>query len=268
MTAEFVWARPSAALRPLVDLYTGYRTPAAAPGTHMGVPGGHLTLLLCLDGTVDIARTPDPGRSPGSFTSMVGGLHDSPAVIATGPAQTGLQLRLTWLGARTLLGTPASALSGDVVGLGDLIGPRADRLVARLAEAPTWRGRFALLDAALSRLAADARSPDPRPEVARAWARLARTGGTLRIEELAREVGWSRRHLALQFRGETGLTPKSAARVIRFERACDLLRAPHRPALADIAATCGYADQAHLARDFRELAGLTATAWLAERPAR
>jgi len=262
-----VWARPSPALRPLVDLYTGYRMPAAEPGTHMGVPGGHLTFLLCLDGTVDIARMPDPDRSPGSFTGMVGGLHDSPTVITTGAAQTGLQLRLTWLGARTLFGTPASALCGDVVGLADLIGPRADRLLARLAEIPTWRRRFALLDAALSRLAADARRPDPRPEVAQAWTRLAQTGGTLRIEDLAREVGWSRRHLALRFREETGLSPKSAARVIRFERACDLLRSPDRPALADTAATCGYADQAHLARDFRELAGLTATQWLAERPA-
>ncbi|MFC5948328.1 helix-turn-helix domain-containing protein [Pseudonocardia lutea] len=264
--SELVWARPAPALRPLVDLYCGYRTPASAPGVHMGVPSGHLTFLLCLDGVVDVLRTPDPARSPGSHRGMVGGLHDRPAVIGTGPAQTGLQLRLTWLGARTLLGTPASALAGDVVGLGELLGRRAEILVERLAEAPTWASRFALLDAALTRLAADARRPDPHPEVARAWARLTETGGTLRIEELAREIGWSRRHLALRFRDEVGLAPKTAARVIRFERACDLLRRPARPALADAAAVCGYADQAHLARDFRELAGLTATAWLAERP--
>ncbi|GAA1830131.1 AraC family transcriptional regulator [Pseudonocardia ailaonensis] len=263
--SELVWARPPAALRPLVDLYSGYRMPASAPGVHMGVPGGHLTFLLCLDGTVDILRMPDPGRSPGSFRSMVGGLHDSPAMIATGPAQTGLQLRLTWRGARALLGTPAGELRGDVVELGDLIGRRAGILVEKLAEAPTWASRFAILNAGLARLATDGRRPDPRPEVARAWQRLAQTGGTLRIEELAREVGWSRRHLALQFRGETGLSPKSAARVIRFERACDLLRTSTRPTLADVATTCGYADQAHLARDFRELAGLTATQWRAER---
>ena len=264
--SEIVWARPPASLRPLVDLYSGYRMPAGEPGVHMGVPGGHLTFLLCLDGTVEILRMPDPDRSPGSFTGMVGGLHDAPAVIATGVAQTGLQLRLTWRGARTLLGTPASALRGDVVELAELIGCRARILLERLAEAPTWASRFALLDAALLRLAADARPADPRPEVAQAWHRLAETGGTLRIEELAREIGWSRRYLALQFRDETGLSPKSAARVIRFERACDLLRGPSRPALAGVAATCGYADQAHLARDFRELAGLTATAWIAELP--
>jgi len=261
--AEIVWARPAPALRPLVDLYSGYRMPAGPPGVHMGVPGGHLTFLLCLDGTVDIARMPDPGRSPGSFTGLVGGLHTAPAVITTGAAQTGLQLRLTWLGARVLLGIPAAVLSGDVVGLAELIGPRARRLLERLADSATWERRFALLDSAFTRLAADARRAEPRPEVAHAWARLAGSGGTLRIADLAEEVGWSRRHLALCFRDEIGLSPKSAARVIRFERACDLLRTGS--ALADTAAACGYADQAHLARDFRELAGTTATAWLAER---
>ena len=59
--------------------------------------------------------------------------------------------------------------------------------------------------------------------------------------------------------------PKAAARVIRFERACDRLLEPRRPALADVAADAGYVDQAHLSRDFRDLAGTTATAWVAER---
>jgi len=53
--------------------------------------------------------------------------------------------------------------------------------------------------------------------------------------------------------------------VIRFEGACDRLLAPGRPALADVAADTGYVDQAHLSRDFRDLAGIPATAWLAER---
>lgn len=264
---ELVWARPAAALRPLVSAYAGYRTEPAEPGTHQGVPGAHLTLLLCLDGAVELLRTPDPARSTGRFTASVGGLHDTPAVIATGAAQTGLQLRLTWRGARALLGVPAGELAGDVVDLRALIGRRAELLLDRLAGAVSWADRFALLDAALTDLAVD-RGAEPRPELGFAWDRLVATGGTLRIEELAREVGWSRRHLAGRFHQEIGLAPKAAARTIRFERACDLLRAPARPALVDVAIDCGYADQAHLARDFRELAGLTATSWLAERPGR
>jgi AraC-like DNA-binding protein len=265
---QFVRAAPSPRLRPYVGGYVGYRTGATARGTHQGVPSAHLTLLLCLDGTVEMLRMPDPTRTPGTFDAFVGGLHVEPAVIASGAPQTGLQIDLTWRGARTLLGLPAAALRGDVVDLGSLLGRTAHALLDQLASTRTWRSRFALLEAALGRLAAagEERGREPLPEVGYAWDRLGETGGTLRIEELAREVGWSRRHLAGRFRDEIGLAPKSAARVIRFERACTRLRAPEPPGLAELAADCGYVDQAHLARDFRELAGLTATAWRAERP--
>ncbi|MGQ0574031.1 MAG: helix-turn-helix domain-containing protein [Pseudonocardia sp.] len=268
MDAEMHERRPAPALRPYVSTYTGYRLGPAPPGTHQGVPSGHLRFLLCLHGAVELLRMPDPARPPGTFVAFVGGLHDAPAVVATGAPQTGIQLGLTWRGARALLGLPAAELAGDVVDLGAVLGARLAPLLDRLAAAPDWPSRFAMLDGALLRLAGAGRGEHGvSPEVGYAWDRLAETGGALRIEPLAREVGWSRRHLAGRFRGEIGLSPKSAARVIRFERACTRLLTPARPSLATVAADGGYTDQAHLARDFRELAGVTATRWLAERPA-
>jgi AraC-like DNA-binding protein len=90
------------------------------------------------------------------------------------------------------------------------------------------------------------------------------------VSELAAGTGWSERHLTSRFRAEIGLTPKAAARVIRFDRARRLLvRHLTQPAasgyrLADLAADCGYYDQAHLAREFRTLAGCPPSQWLAE----
>jgi AraC-like DNA-binding protein len=255
---------PTPALRRWVSSYTGYRLDATPPGTHQGVASPHLTFLLCLEGEVEVLANADRARPPGAFTAMVGGLHPGPAVVAQGPAQTGVQLRLTWRGARALLGVPAGELAGDSVDLAALLGRRTEGLLDRLAAAPTWPQRFALLDAELGALAA--RGPGDgaaAPEVGFAWDRLDATGGRLPVEVLAREVGWSRRHLAVRLRAETGLAPKAAARVIRFERACDRLR--RGEPLAAVAADCGYADQQHLARDFRDLAGQTATSWRAER---
>ena len=100
------------------------------------------------------------------------------------------------------------------------------------------------------------------------WRRLLTARGGCGVAELAAETGWSDRHLRARFREETGLSPKAAARVIRFDWARRrLLRrvvsgAPQ--ALADLAADCGYYDQAHLAREFRDLAGCPLSAWLAE----
>ena len=109
------------------------------------------------------------------------------------------------------------------------------------------------------------------PEVSWAWHELLRAGGTLRVSELAAGTGWSGRHLTSRFRAEIGLTPKAAARVIRFDRARQLLvrnltgaTADGGVLLADLAADCGYFDQAHLAREFRALAGCPPSQWLAE----
>ncbi len=77
------------------------------------------------------------------------------------------------------------------------------------------------------------------------------------VAEIARRAGWGRRQLERAFRSGVGVTPKTLSRVIRFQ---NLLRLAGRDAgasWADLAARCGYADQAHLAREFRELAGVT-----------
>lgn len=75
------------------------------------------------------------------------------------------------------------------------------------------------------------------------------------VETLADTLSVSRQHLALQFRQQVGITPKLFARICRFRRALALLRDPARDGdLAALAADCGYFDQSHLIRDFRDFA--------------
>jgi transcriptional regulator GlxA family with amidase domain len=78
----------------------------------------------------------------------------------------------------------------------------------------------------------------------------------VRVRVLASELGWSSRRLIDRFRDHVGLPPKAAARVIRFNRAVTALSSG-MPQIAQVAAACGYADQAHLARDVRALGGVT-----------
>jgi AraC-like DNA-binding protein len=265
VTASPVWRRPAPQLRPWVSTYVGYRMEDGPPGVHQGVASGHLTLILCVDGAVEVLENSDPANPPGRYAAMVAGLSDGPARIATGEAQTGLQLELTWEGARALLGMPAAEIAGDSVDLTAVLGRRCTRLTERLAEAPGWGARFTVLDEELNAMAMiGADLADIRPEVRRADQLIRASGGTARITDLAEDVGWSRRHLTELFRQETGLGPKTMARLVRFERVCRRLRRPERPALATAAADAGYVDQAHLARDFRDLAGITATEWIAE----
>ena len=93
-------------------------------------------------------------------------------------AAGGVQIDFTPLGARRCLGLPMDELTNRVVALEDVLGPEAPELVERLQEAPGWRERFALLDAALLRRVAA--GPAPAPEVAWTFRRLAAADGRLR----------------------------------------------------------------------------------------
>nr|WP_245207882.1 helix-turn-helix domain-containing protein [Rhodococcus gordoniae] len=82
------------------------------------------------------------------------------------------------------------------------------------------------------------------------------------VRAVADELGWSRRHLTNRCTAEFGLSPKEVARVARFDRSRKMLRADPTRRLADIAVVCGFYDQAHLARDWRDLAGVPPSRWL------
>lgn len=260
---EEVFGRPAPALAPWVSRYVGYRMEGFDPGFHTGLPGPSMTFIVSLSDPVDIARFPGDRQSPAAMQAFVGGLHTEPARIAHDGNQHGISVDLTPLGARALLGVPAAALAWWTASLDDVLGPSYRSLADRLASCPTWAGRFAVLDWALLAGAASRRPSVPPAEVTEAFRLLQATGGRITVKEIAARVGWSRRHLAERFGREIGLSPKAAARVVRFDRARRMLQAGGH-GLAAVAATCGYADQAHFTREFRDLAGSTPTAWLGE----
>lgn len=288
---EHVRGLPAASLRPLIASYSGYRQEGQPPGVHRGLPSPFLTVIFTLHEPLVVAGHPDPGQPPGHYNTLAGGLHTAPAMITHEGAQSGVQLAVSPLGARALLGVPAGELASIDVDGTDVLGSLASEIQDRLLAAATWPERFAVLDelllarmgagaeAAGHRAGALAGPPGPpgqagsgvpgiSPEVGYAWRRLLATGGRSSVADLAAETGWSERHLRSRFRHEIGLTPKAAARVVRFARAHRSLRrqagAGERPALAELAVGCGYYDQAHLDREFRALAGCPPTRWLAE----
>lgn len=257
--------RPHPALRPFVAAAVGYRHEGLPPGEHRGLPSPYLTFVVTLDEPLEMAAHPDPAQSPGRYDALVGGLHTRPARITHPGRQVGVQLSLTPFGAAALLGCPAGELASVDAPLDALLGPAAHELVDRVRAAPGWPHRFAVLDAALLRLLRE--DVAVAPEVAEAWRVTTATGGRVPVARLAAHVGWSARHLEQRFRAATGLRPKEAARVVRFDRARRELAsraAAARPLdLAGLAAAAGYADQAHLTREWREFAGLPPTRWLA-----
>ena len=69
----------------------------------------------------------------------------------------------------------------------------------------------------------------------------------------------------MRFDREFGLSPKLLARIMRFDRAIRIVRDGELTSWSDLAAQCGFADQAHMAREFVAFAGDPPTALLRRR---
>jgi AraC-like DNA-binding protein len=186
-----------------------------------------------------------------------------PPAVVTGPSDTciraeggcapGIVAQMAPLGAYKLLGPVVSEIGGTMVSLEDIVGADARRLSEQVQSAPTWEERGRLLDGFL--LDRATHGPQPSPEVTHAWHLLVRSRGSSPISEIARQVGWSHKHLITKFRQQIGVVPQLAARLLRLYTVWRHL--DDDQSWARIAADCGYADQAHLTREFRQLTGTT-----------
>jgi AraC-like DNA-binding protein len=234
---ESVVRLPHPRLRPFVAGYAGFRTRSGLPVARRVLPLNLTTLIIDFAG---------PGR-------LVTGPRSTPVVCEEAGWRHGVAVGLTPAGVAALLGVPMRELAGATVPLADLLGPRAARLADRLAEEPDWAARFDVLDDRLAVWLETGRGPDG--PVMRAWWRLQEAPGRTTIGGLADELGVSRRHLEIGFRRHVGLTPKTVARVARFQHAVRVLSMPS--ATLDRAVACGYADQPHFTREFREMTGTT-----------
>ncbi len=244
-------------LRPYVTGLVGYRIADAPPGVHLGLPSPALTLLIPLDSGIRLSGI-GLGDAARLFETVVAGLHTTPARIHHDGVQCGLHLSLTPLGARAVLRAPAAEFASAPVRIDEVMGRGGVELRERALAARTWRHRFGEVLARIEHAVAAEPATISRP-AQHAWELLAASRGGIRIDDLARDVGWSPRRLTSAFSAEFGLTPKLAARMLRFDRSRRLVG---RMTLTDIAVRCGYADHSHLVRDWWQFAGMPPTQWL------
>lgn len=228
--------------------YVAYDVSGVPAGTHLEAPSGTLTFIVSID---EPAHQYDAAtESTESFDVLLAGLHLRPTLIRHNGAMAGIQINFTPFAPRILFDTPAVDLAHRTHDLAEISRPIAAEPHERVNEATTWSARFDAIDEVLVRAVHE--GTQPRPEVVSSWKQIARSHGGPPVSLVANRIGWSRRHLNGVFRAEFGIGLKEAARVMRFDRARRMISAQSRT-LADIAATCGYADQSHLNRDFRLL---------------
>jgi AraC-like DNA-binding protein len=254
VTVTMAAGTPHPSLRGAVLRYEGFAERTKGPVTFRELPCTYVPVIIDLDAGWSVAHRQH--ATPLRLGSFVAGITDGPVLVSHFGSARCLQVDLTPLGARRLTGLPMSELANRTVPIDDVFGRFGHDLVQRVGDAPDWTARFALIDQTLRARLAE--TPDVDAGVAWSFDRIMASSGATAIGELADELGWSHRRLIARYRDTIGLPPKLVARIVRFER----LTARLSSAQADWAATataCGYFDQAHLARDVRELAGVTPT---------
>jgi AraC-like DNA-binding protein len=245
----FARGTPHPALAGVVLRYEAFTQTTGAPAVFRELPCSFVPIIIDLDAGWTITHA---GRSAQRLGSFVAGVTDSTVLVAHGGTANCLQIDLTVLGARRLLGMPMTELANRTTPIEDVLGLDGHLLVQRIGEAPDWQTRFALVDAAIRTRLAQA----PEVDAGVAWSLERITAAPIGV--LVTELGWSHRRLIARYRDAVGLPPKMVARIVRFETlTARLTRADVD--WATLAVDCGFFDQAHLAREVRDLAGLTPT---------
>jgi AraC-like DNA-binding protein len=254
---ELVTRAPEPRLRGYVGDYQGYIETGSPAPLRQQVPTPLIPIIVNFGSPWNVASSATGPRV--GYGSFVAGLGERSSYVAAAGAASCVQVNVTPLGAHTLFGLPMHELANEVVPLEAALPRRLRGLADELEDAVGWEARFDLLDAMLRSRLTDARQP--APEVAWAWKILEETRGNAPIGWICDRLGRSRRHLAARFREQVGLPPKTVARIMRFDRAVTLLARPEAE-LACVAFECGYYDQAHMNRDFREFAGASPTTFM------
>jgi len=253
---ELARRAPSQRTAGLISAMTGYRETARGRFSQRETASLVVPLIISF-GTpflIALGREPDVADRQPSFAA---GLYAGPVLIKSDGGAECVQVDFTPLGAYRFFGGAVVDLAARMVDISDVLGREGRQLRERLGATLLWQNRFDLVEDFVAGRA----SHRPSPEIEFAYRRLARSAGGARITALAKEIGWSRKHLVNRFRAELGLAPKPVARIMRFHQACRLAHAGEARGWAGVAAESGYADQAHLAREFSTLAGETPTAW-------
>jgi len=275
MSVEYALSKPSSALPPGID--AGFwRLPAPAdlrayfadvvgyeeqkPQTNKLIEAASLTVpfVMSFGAPFEIGIGYRPSRED-AMPSFVAGLCGSPVFIQSNGRASCLQVNFTPLGARRFFDLPMDELTGRMLPAEDVIDPEIAEFVRTVEDMACWSAR---LQHALTYVCNRLRQrlgPTTRSDIA--YHRLLETGGRQPIGALAQELGWSRKHLVTRFRRDIGRTPKAVARVIRFSYMFHLAKTSPEINWPGIALDCGYADQAHLIRDFVEYTGHSPTTW-------
>jgi AraC-like DNA-binding protein len=216
------------------------------------LPDGCVELIL---NSGDLFREhKEAGRSELQPSRFVAGQMTRPVLVSpTGPVRL-LGIRFAPGGTLPFFPVSPGELTNRIAPLADVAGALDRELSGRFYDARGLPEKIAIVESLL--LKQMNAKEEKGASLQNAISEIVSSGGQISVDRLANDLGISGRQLERRFLNEVGLGPKLLCRILRFQQ---VFRAVEREDKnwAGIAADCGYYDQAHLIRDFRQFAGQT-----------
>lgn len=222
--------------------------------------GAHLMINLAEDQFRTYSGTAGEHRHS-SRGAILAGPHDRSIILDTGEFQWLIAVEFTMGGAAPFFPIPLDELANLALGLDLVWGLDGSLLREQILEAPTPKEKFAVLESAL--LAHLLGNRDAGIGLA-----IQMLDRSQPVRTTAARLGFLPRTFTRRFRDQVGLAPKRFARVRRLQHALRSLRTAPTPDWCEIAASLGFSDQAHFIHDFRDLTGITPSAYKPPSPER
>ena len=253
--------RPAPVLRPYVRCYWTLRADGTGHVSPQRVlPDGCVEFIINLGAR--FIRHDESGHTERQPFELAVGPTPRHMTIAPSGAIRLVGVRFAPGGAVPFLSVAPEDVRDAAASLADVALPLIGSVAERLAAAPSG-AEGAVLDAALgARLAQARRLTDSRVLASMCAVRAANR--PLRVDALMSLTGLGARQLERTFRDQVGFGPKTLCRLVRFQRVVRAIEPAARLSWARLAAQHGYADQSHLAREFRDFAGTTLTGYVRE----
>jgi AraC-like DNA-binding protein len=234
-----------------------------APGPHLQerlLPQAQAAMILNLRDE-PIALYEDAGGAQRFGAAVLSGARSNCFTIDSNQQERVAGVQFAPGGAFPFFRMPMSELEDASFDMRDLWGAEAGWVRERVLTATTPRAMLEVLERCLLEIL---KAPGRlHPAVIYMAGELNICAGPARVHAVTERIGLSQRRLAQLFHEQVGVSPKTFHRVRRFQHTLQRLRGVRQVDWADLAVECGYYDQAHLSRDFRQIAGMTPSAYLA-----
>jgi len=228
------------------------------------LPDGAMDIVINLrSGTKRLYQRDNFDHAQSFSKSWISGKQTRYIVIEAGKESSMMGVHFRPCGAYPFLGFGLSELTDQVVALDSVWGCGINSLREALLDTPDIATKFARLERFLA--ARFRGHPRSFRSVERALQLMMRSPHGMAIRDLADRIGITQKHLITQFDRYVGLKPKRCERIGKFQTV--LARIEHQRQInwADIAISCGYCDQSHFIKEFKEFSGINPSRYLADR---